>query len=149
MNARQLIEDEQDDIKNDILSSIPEDEGYEWRDFGIVNSSYFQGAGTSGTEWDAVYVGIGDNPKEAAEDALEQAVSDGWEDLSLVSTAAIPEVPSVVAEQRRELRSQVDDAILATNDEEAINDAIDELIGQDDGSGNETYYHIGLYVKKP
>jgi len=145
-NARQLIEGY--DYKSEILASIPEDPSYEWRDYGIMGSDYFQGAGTAGTDWEAAYVGIGDNPREAAEDALDQACSDGWENLTKVSTADIPDKPSVNDQARSQARSEVADDILATGDEEAIRDAIDEILEQDDG-GMSTYYHIALYVKNP
>lgn len=44
---------------------------YELVDHGIENPQYFQGCGTAFTDYDHVVTGIGDNPAEAIEDALE------------------------------------------------------------------------------
>jgi hypothetical protein len=46
-------------------------------DRGIDNSQYFQGA--SARDYDAVFIGIGNNAHEALDDALEQAAMEGWE----------------------------------------------------------------------
>lgn len=53
---------------------------YELEDIGIDNCQYFQGRGLYGhhRDWDAVYVGVGDNRFEATDDALDQAGMDGW-----------------------------------------------------------------------
>lgn len=48
-------------------------------DHGIENASYWQGAGVSFTNWEACFTGVGSTPKEAAEDALEQAACSGWD----------------------------------------------------------------------
>lgn len=47
------------------------------RDHGIDNPSYFQGCGTSFTEYAECATGVGDNPREALEDALEQIAQRG------------------------------------------------------------------------
>jgi hypothetical protein len=52
---------------------------HQWEDIGIEHSQYFPGRGTAFTEWDDVFVGIGDTPEEAAEDALEYAAQCGYE----------------------------------------------------------------------
>jgi len=52
---------------------------YSFEDLGVENSQYFQGAGTSYTKWEDVYVGIGSNPYDAAEDALDSAAQSGWD----------------------------------------------------------------------
>lgn len=44
---------------------------FEFQDLGVDSPSYFQGAGTAFTDWDEVFVGVGDTAREAAEDALE------------------------------------------------------------------------------
>lgn len=59
---------------------------YEWEDIGIVHSQYFQGRGTSHTDWDTVHIGIGVDAQDAADDALETAACSGWD----VSGVAIP-----------------------------------------------------------
>lgn len=50
-----------------------------FKDRGIDSPSYFQGAGTAFTDWDDVFVGVGDTAREAAEDAIESAVSVVWD----------------------------------------------------------------------
>lgn len=44
-------------------------------DHGITGSQYFQGCGTTFTQYDHVVTGAGDNPSEALNDALEQMAS--------------------------------------------------------------------------
>lgn len=52
-------------------------ESFEFRDLGIDHSQYFQGAGVAFTDWDDVFVGVGDTAKEAGDDAMESlATSD-------------------------------------------------------------------------
>jgi hypothetical protein len=46
---------------------------------GIDNSQYFQGCGVAFTEYEACFTGIGNNPNEALDDALEQAAVSGWD----------------------------------------------------------------------
>jgi len=45
---------------------------YEIIDHGIDHSQYFQGCGTAYTDYDMAVTGIGNNAKEAYEDAVEQ-----------------------------------------------------------------------------
>jgi hypothetical protein len=52
---------------------------YEIVDHGIEHEQSFQGCGVFGTGYTAVFTGIGDNPCEALEDALEQAAMSGWD----------------------------------------------------------------------
>lgn len=47
-------------------------ETFEFQDLGIDSPSYFQGAGNAFTDWDDVFVGVGDTARDAAEDASEQ-----------------------------------------------------------------------------
>lgn len=56
--------------------------GYSLEDYGVDSASYFQGASTAYTGWDAAYVGIGESAREAGEDALESAASNY--DVSMV-----------------------------------------------------------------
>jgi hypothetical protein len=46
---------------------------------GIEHEQYFQGCGVSGTAYTAVFTGVGNNPHEALDDALEQAAMLGWD----------------------------------------------------------------------
>lgn len=70
---------------------------YELEDIGIDHNQYFTGRGTSHTDWDDVYVGVGDNPLESIEDALDQAAMDGWP-VDMISTAEFQDHPSVAEE---------------------------------------------------
>lgn len=56
---------------------------YELEDCGADHSQYFPGRGVSFTKWDLCYVGAGNSPREAIEDALEQAATCGY-DVSAV-----------------------------------------------------------------
>lgn len=147
MNARQLIENEgdSDELKREALDSLEIE--HEFRDRGIDNAQYFQGAGVAGTDWKECFIGAGDNYKEAAEDALEQAASSftAW-NVESIDTSEFPTKPSVMDVVRQEARGQVAEEILNSGDEEAISAAIDEIIENDD-SGNELYYYVVLYLK--
>ena len=58
---------------------------YEIIDHGVEHSSYFQGCGTSFTEFSDVATGIGDNAAEALEECLEQLAQGCW----IVETKAL------------------------------------------------------------
>jgi hypothetical protein len=49
---------------------------YEIEDIGPDHSQYFQGRGVAHTRFDVVYIGIGNDAKEAYEDAVEGAATD-------------------------------------------------------------------------
>lgn len=61
---------------------------YEWEYIGIEHSQYFVGRGTAYTDWDAVFVGIGDDCMEAMSDALEGAAQSGY-DVDKVDTSVV------------------------------------------------------------
>jgi hypothetical protein len=52
----------------------------EWSitEHGVDASSYFQGHGISGTDYEYCATGIGNTPEEALSDALEQLACSGW-----------------------------------------------------------------------
>ena len=52
---------------------------------GIEYPDYFQGVGVSGTDWDNVYVGVGDTYAEAYDDAVENCAQSDY------SVADIPD----------------------------------------------------------
>ena len=60
-------------------------EEHEINERGIQSSSYYQGAGTSFTQWEDVAVGIGANKHDALEDALEQLASQGYDTEGIVN----------------------------------------------------------------
>jgi hypothetical protein len=57
---------------------------YEIVDHGIEHSQYFQGCGTSYTDFDECVTGCGDNALEAFDDALEQIACSHSVDLSAI-----------------------------------------------------------------
>lgn len=52
---------------------------FEVIEHGCMYSDYFQGCGTSYTEYEDVATGIGSNLNEAIDDALEQLAQGDWE----------------------------------------------------------------------
>lgn len=48
-------------------------------DTGIENSQFHQGYGVAYTQWDAVFMGAGDNFEEAFEDAIGNCSSAGYD----------------------------------------------------------------------
>lgn len=52
---------------------------YEILDHGVDSPSYFPGCGTTFTEFADCATGIGDNPQEALEDALETLAQGDWD----------------------------------------------------------------------
>ena len=57
---------------------------YEIVDHGIDSSSYFQGCGTSFTQFENVVTGIGEDPAEALDDCIEQIASSHDVDTSTI-----------------------------------------------------------------
>lgn len=51
---------------------------FEVVDHGICHEQYFQGCGVCHTAFDEVVTGMGDNPREAVDDALEQLACNGY-----------------------------------------------------------------------
>ncbi len=68
---------------------------YKLTNVGLQHSQYYQGAGTLPEQyWQTVFVGWGESPFSAAEDALEQALEQGWEvmDVENLLSSASPEL---------------------------------------------------------
>jgi hypothetical protein len=102
---------------------------FELVDHGIDHSQYFQGCGTSFTEFDYVITGVGDNPAEAIDDCLDQIVmagfdaddlekrileSEGWEEF--------PAEPSAICESETE----------------------EDGSDYEDMDGNEVFYYVSI-----
>ncbi len=93
---------------------------HKFEDIGIEHPDYFQGRGVMGTEFDMVFVGIGDSLKEAADDALDQAAGTGYELTESINAEAeglSAEVPADLAPS------------------------------EDENDPNQLYYHAAFYVK--
>lgn len=52
---------------------------FELVDHGIENEQYFQGCGIAFTEFSDIATGMGDNPAEAIDDALESLAQADWD----------------------------------------------------------------------
>ena len=52
---------------------------FELINHGIDNSQYFRGCGISGTRFEDIATGYGNNPHEAVEDALESLAQNDWD----------------------------------------------------------------------
>ena len=93
--------------------------GYEVEDCGIEHVQYFQGLGTAFTDWDAVFVGVGENFAEALDDAIEQVCSaHDW---------------TVTGEQVAQMQAEGSDDEVGDSDYPCDMDEI--------------FYHVGIYVK--
>jgi hypothetical protein len=66
---------------------------YSIDDEGPVSPQYWQGVSTSFTHYDDVYTGVGDNAREALENALDIAAVDGW-DVDAIPND-MPETPTL------------------------------------------------------
>jgi hypothetical protein len=86
-------------------------EAFEVCDHGIDYEQYFQGCILSFTEYEDVATGIGDNPAEAIDDALEQLAMQDWETegmekrilkQELPGKRALPKTPRVLRKHGEE-----------------------------------------------
>jgi hypothetical protein len=128
---------------------IPYD--FEWEDIGIDNSQYFRGRGVAYTSWDVVYVGTGDNPAEAASDALDQ-VAYSWKITDEINNAAPDaETPSASAEVHEQIRneaaSEVDREDYETDEdyEAAVDEKAEEMLEM---AESDLYYYVALYLRE-
>ena len=78
---------------------------FELINHGIDNSQYFRGCGISGTRFEDIATGYGNNPHEAVEDALESLAQNDWDTDQLLELILkdeqldkFPEEPSVPLE---------------------------------------------------
>lgn len=122
---------------------------YEFRDYGIEHAQYFPGAGTIGTHWDAVFVGVGDTPVEAANDALDQAAED-WQVSSIEVPPELGASPSVSAKLQKEAQAEVEAALNREDYEsdeeyaESIEASIEDYLEQ----GSELGYYVLLFLRE-
>lgn len=147
-------EDPKDFIQR-LLPDIEQQKGikriadYNLEDIGIDHCQYFTGRGTAHSDWDAVYVGAGDNPAESIADAIDQAASDGWitEPLDTSSFGETPSVSDEITDQAtQEAKSQIKE-----EDYESLEDytadldiLVDEIIEEGEW---ELYYYTALYLR--
>lgn len=66
---------------------------FEIVDHGIEHEQYFQGCGLSHSEFTDIATGIGDNPREAIDDALEQLAMNDWETEGMEKRIVAQELP--------------------------------------------------------
>lgn len=119
---------------------------WEVRQRGIDNSQYFQGAGVYGTDWDECFVGIGDNPHEALDDALDNAAQSGWN----VNTNQIvndePTEPSVSG-MRDEQAARERPAREHGEDDSAYDERCAESDEEADQGWEDCFFYTVLYLK--
>lgn len=131
----------------------------EVEDCGIDHAQHFPGAGAYGC--DDVFVGCGDNPSEAMEDALEQAADCDWDADAIerdpeVAKALAAHEPSAMEETTEELRGMIAGALskalrdCASDDaiETAVDAALESLIDNGDVLDTETSYYVVLRVSE-
>jgi hypothetical protein len=134
----------------DDLRELPESE-YDLIDGGIEHCQYFQGIGSG--DYDAVFVGTGDNPAEALSDALDQAAMDGWNVDHI--TEEWPDKPSVTDEIRQQTRNEIDEDEIRNSlddpsDEEAFKEAMDAAIEEKlEDAECELYYYAAVRLRAP
>lgn len=132
---------------------------YEITDHGIEASDYFQGFSCP-REYDQCATGIGDNPHEALEDALEMLAQGGWETETVVND--LPDTPSVQDEQEANADAGYppcrncdgEGTIIeneGTEEEEGVEcpdcDGTGNAEQDEDMGENNLYYHISIAVK--
>ena len=86
---------------------------YSIDDMGVDHPQYFQGAGTAFTNWEECFVGVGNTPYEALEEALDNAACNEWDvetipnNLSDESDISEPEENEDEGEEPSELQHYV------------------------------------------
>lgn len=65
--------------RSKVSSSAKTIQDFEIQDKGFDHPDYFRGAGVAYTKWDDVYVGVGDSPWEAGQDALDALEQAGYD----------------------------------------------------------------------
>jgi hypothetical protein len=112
-------------------------EAFELIDHGIEGASYFQGCGTSHTQYTDVATGNGNNPAEAIDDALESLAQQGWDSEDL--EARIKE-----QEGWKEFPTSPDvETHLIDVNPDDYSDEDGEFIGED----CDTYYYVSIRVR--
>lgn len=94
---------------------------------GVQNCSFWQGAGTSFTDWDEAITGTGDNAHSAAQEALDEAAQSGW-DIRGIENPYDPDSTDTV--------------------ENAVREHNPEAVGEDGEVDTEDmYYYVVLYIE--
>ena len=110
---------------------------------GIDGEQYFLGAGIANTDWTDVSVGIGDNPYEALEDALNSAAEIGWKVDAIKNDLPVtPSASDVAREQAKDELLRVDPDL--ADDEDDLEMAIESAL---ENFGSELHYYVILYLK--
>lgn len=113
---------------------------FQVEDHGFDNPQYFTGGGTSGTKWTYSAIGVGDNPAEALNDALE-FLAQGTDDIDFndlesrikAEYGEFPETPSASDDLRETLK-----------DEGHSDEDLEEVMAEADW-----YYYVVVYVQLP
>lgn len=118
---------------------------FEIVDHGIESSQYFQGCGTTFTDYTDVATGIGDDFKEALDDALESLAQAGWNvDIVVPDEDMGRDGDSVSGRQEQEYEQEK-----GWKDDEDDNDDDDDDEGFDEMfDGDERHYHVSVRVRE-
>lgn len=112
---------------------------YEVCDIGIEHSQYFQGFGTSFTNFDYAFYGVGETAREALDDCLEMIASSGDDiDIEDLEKRILAEFPGFLDEKENEKHS-VTEYLRRENPDEWF-DEEGEFMGEE----CELYYHVGI-----
>jgi len=127
---------------------------YDVIDIGIENGQYFRGFGRG--RYEESFVGTGDNPSEAFQDALEQAAAEGWnvDNVETIYANVNNEEWSVSRRNRAEWEAHLDleaTGLADIADEEERKEEMDALWQEecDRGDHNDIAYYVGLRVSSP
>jgi len=112
---------------------------YQWEDIGVEHSQYFQGRGTAYSNWEEVYIGIGEDAKEAISDAIDSAAMSGWD------VDKLPKRPRGFSKET--VQDVIDANREPSDEEEEEEDEEEEEEEEEDEEPTELYYHVALYVR--
>lgn len=122
---------------------------FRFEDLGVDHAQYFQGVGVACTDWDAVFVGVGDTAREAAGDAWESC-------CQVAEKCATPELVWEAGKQLSAYNNTISAHVDCEHDGSCLNYAAgaaakgvqpDPIIGCDCHDECELSHRVALFVK--